>query len=216
MAPGAVKTTPRFDWCYNNAGDYAATSIDASTKYMASGFTLSTDGAQINLYSGGEPITHGGGGGPGAAEGTMMGNHTGVRRHIMRRDGFVGVEAGYGGAHLPASQWPQVLTVPLRVPNASACASGDVELRANLLSGAGGGAYFQLELAAEAFPNYTLSNSVLLRGNWIDGPVSWGDDDPDIGARVVTRFSNNDVQVRVAMRDAELFSLSFRCVQRSK
>ena len=52
-------------------------------------------------------------------------------------------------------------------------------------------------------------------GNWIDGPVSWGNDDPDIGARVVTPFSGREVQVRVAMRDAELFSLSFRCTQRS-
>ena len=73
--------------------------------------------------------------------------------------------------------------------------------------------YFQLELAGENFSNWTLANSVLLRGNWIDGPVSWGSDDPDIGARVVTPFSNRKVQVRVAMRDAELFSLSFRCVQ---
>ena len=79
MAPGTGKTNPRFDWCYNNVGDYASTSIDASTKYMASGYILSADGAQLNLYSGGEPITHGGGGGPGA-EGSMMGNHTGIRR----------------------------------------------------------------------------------------------------------------------------------------
>ena len=139
LAPGAGNTNPRFDWCYDNVGDYAATSIDASTKYMASGVVLSADGATLSLYSGGEPITHGGGGGPGA-EGTMMGAHTGIRRHIMRRDGFVGLSAGYGGAHLPVSHWPQMLTVPLSVPNASACASGDIELRANLLSGVGGGA----------------------------------------------------------------------------
>ena len=82
----------------------------------------------------------------------------------MRRDGFVGVEAGYGGAHLPPTQWPQMLTIPLRVPNASKCASGDVELRANLLSGVGGGAYFQLERANEAFTNFTFAKSVLLRG----------------------------------------------------
>ena len=93
-----------------------------------------------------------------------QGNHTGIRRHIMRRDGFVGVEAGYGGAHLPQTQWPQMLTIPLRVPNASKCASGDVELRANLLSGVGGGAYFQLERANEPFTNFTFAESVLLRG----------------------------------------------------
>ena len=82
---------------------------------------------------------------------------------VMRRDGFIGLQAGYGGAHLPPTQWPQMLTVPLRVPNASACASGDVELRANLLSGVGGGAYFQLELEGETFTNFSLGEAVLLR-----------------------------------------------------
>ena len=32
MAPGTGITNPRFDWCYNNVGDYAATSIDASSE----------------------------------------------------------------------------------------------------------------------------------------------------------------------------------------
>jgi len=57
-----------------------------------------------------------------------------------------------------------MLTIPLRVPNASKCASGDVELRANLLSGVGGGAYFQLERVNEPFTNFTFAKSVLLRG----------------------------------------------------
>jgi hypothetical protein len=47
----------------------------------------------------------------------------------------------------------------------------------------------------------------------IEGHVSWGEDDPDIGARVVTALSLQHVQIRVSMRDAELFSLTFGCTQ---
>jgi hypothetical protein len=64
-----------------------------------------------------------------------MGQHSAVLRHVIRTDGFVGLEAGYGGANSNQETWPQMLTVPLRVPRASLCASGDVELRANLISG---------------------------------------------------------------------------------
>eukprot|EP01052_Picozoa_sp_SAG31_P045880 SAG31_NODE_8555_length_1431_cov_1.148649_2_plen_160_part_01 len=117
-------------------------------------------------------------------------------------------------AHAGPTEWPQLLTVALLVPNASECASGDVELHANLITGVSGGAFFQLEQGGLAIPNYTLADSVLLAGNWIAGPVSWGDDDPDVGARVVTPFSGQRVHVRVAIRDAELFSLSFACTQR--
>ena len=67
--------------------------------------------------------------------------------------------------------------------------------------------------------NYTLSDSVLLRGNWVDGPISWtavSTDDPDRSSRVITQFGGGSVRVRVAMRDAELFSLSMGCVQKPK
>lgn len=216
----------RMEWCYNYKGDLTDSAIDTGSKYMASGYLLSADGAQIYLYSGGEPLTHGGGATPGN-EGSIN-IHSGVKRHIIRRDGFVGLEAGYIGAHLPRTEWPQVLTVPLRVPDAAACASGDVELRANILTGVGGGAFFQLEEASpsvaslnDSIPlmNYTLFDSVLLRGNWVNGPVSWtrqSTDDPDHSQRVLTPFSGRNVRVRVAMRDAELFSLSMGCVQSPK
>ena len=59
MAP---RTTPRFDWCSNDADDLGASAIDTGTKYMASGYLLSSDGAEVMLYSGGEPQSHGGGG----------------------------------------------------------------------------------------------------------------------------------------------------------
>jgi hypothetical protein len=132
-------------------------------------------------------------------------------------DGFVGLEAGYGGAHAAPAAWPQMLTVPLEMPNASLCASRDIELQANILTGVGGGAVFQLERGGRAIANRTLADSVLLRGNWIRGRVAWGaaTDDPDNGRRaVLTAWSGQAVQVRVAMRDAELFSLSVGCTQR--
>lgn len=228
MAPELVDAGldgARMEWCYNYKGDLNASAIDTGSKYMASGYLLSADGTQINLYSGGEPLTHGGGGAPGS-EGSIN-IHSGVKRHVLRRDGFVGLEAGYVGAHLTRIEWPQMLTVPLRVPDAAACASGDVELRANLLTGVGGGAFFQLEVSSSSDPNssrtpitnYTLLDSVLLRGNWINGPVSWSrqsTDDPSHSYRVLTPFSGHDVHVRVAMRDAELFSISMGCVQTPK
>ena len=76
-----------------------------------------------------------------------------------------------------------------------------------------GGAFFELCQNGAALEGFTLNESVLLRGNWIDGRVGWGEDTA-FGTRVLTRWSTQQVQVRVAMRDAELFSLSMGCTQR--
>ena len=54
--------------------------------------------------------------------------------------------------------------------------------------------------AIAAIPGFTLNTSVLLAGNWIDGHVSWGDDE-SLATRVLTRFSG---QVR-------RFCLNFAC-----
>ena len=219
LASGA----PRFDWCYNGAFATNGSSVNTGTVYMATGYVKSADGAQLSLYSGGTPQSHGGGGlpptpAPGGKrighEG-FMGQHSAVLRHVIRTDGFVGLEAGYGGANSNQEEWPQMLTVPLRVPRASLCASEDVELRANLISGVGGGAYFAIEQHGAAVPNFTVHDSVLIAGDWIDARVGWGGD-TGFETRVLTRFSEQDVQIRVAMRDAELFSLSMGCVQRAR
>jgi hypothetical protein len=183
---------------------------------MASGYAVSSDGSQLSLYSGGEPESHGGGGNPQKHTEGYISHHSGIKRHILRLDGFVGLEAGYGGAHKSPANWPQMLTVPLAIPNASACASGDIQLHANIVTGAGGGATFQLEQNGQPIVNYTLADSVLLRGNWIKGRVLWGatTDNPDAGRHaVLTPWSGQKLQVRVAMRDAELFSLSMGCTQ---
>ena len=108
-----VDSPQRIDWCRNSAANLNETAIDAGTKYMASGYVVSPDGTQLSLYSGGVPATHGGGGVPGG--------HSGIKRHVLRQDGFVGLEAGYFGAHAPSAQWPQMLTVPLAMPDASLC-----------------------------------------------------------------------------------------------
>ena len=220
LATGA----PRFDWCYNGAFATNGTSVNGGTVYMATGYLVSDDGSQLSLYSGGTPQSHGGGaqppspapsGGKPIGHEGYMGQHSAVLRHTIRRDGFLGVEAGYGGANANQETWPQMLTVPLHVPNANACASKDVELRTNLLSGVGGGAYFAIEQNGSAVSGFTVHDAVLIAGNWIDARVGWGDD-TSFATRVLTRFSGEDVQVRVALRDAELFSLTFGCVQRSR
>lgn len=151
----------------NSAFDLNQSAIDTGTKYMASGYLLSNDGTELSFYSGGTPESHGGGGIPvpnGTGTVGSINPHSGVRLHKLRRDGFVGLEAGYGGAH-NRSKWAQMLTVPVLVPNASACASGSVELRANIVTGVAGGAYFQLEREGIPIPNFTLQDSVLLAGN---------------------------------------------------
>ena len=136
--------SPRFDWCYNNAFATNGSAVNGGTVYMATGYVVSADGSQLSLYSGGVPTTHGGGGqsptpapggGPPIGHEGFMDQHSAVLRHVIRTDGFVGLEAGYTGANANQEEWPQMLTVPLRVPNGSLCASNDVELRANLISG---------------------------------------------------------------------------------
>ncbi len=56
---------------------------------MASGYLLSGDGAEISLYSGGTPESHGGGGIP-VVNGTgtvgAINPHSGIRLHKIRRD----------------------------------------------------------------------------------------------------------------------------------
>ena len=61
----ATQGTPLFDWCSNSPPDLAGTSINGGTVYMATGFVVSPDGSELSLYSGGTPMTHGGGGGAG-------------------------------------------------------------------------------------------------------------------------------------------------------
>jgi hypothetical protein len=79
----------------------------------------------------------------------------------------------------------------------------------------GGGAYFAIEQHGAVVENFTVHDSVLIAGDWIDARVGWGSD-TSFGTRVLTRFSEQEVQIRVAMRDAELFSLSMGCVQRAR
>ena len=95
-----------------------------------------------------------------------------VRAHACNLQ--VGVEAGYEGAHTTATGWPQITTVPLTVPNASACASGDVELRANILVGVGGEAKFQLEQESSPLVGFSFNESLSVVGNWIDALVGFG------------------------------------------
>ena len=112
MAPGAPPAE-RFDWCYNSAADLNASAIDTGTKCeqqlpfcvlpkpqrscwtdMATGYILSADGSQLSLYSGGTPESHGGGGDGAAGQEGTMNPHSGVKRHTIRTDGFVGLESG--------------------------------------------------------------------------------------------------------------------------
>ena len=38
----------------------------------------------------------------------------------------------------------------------------------------GGGAYFAIEQRGVAIPNFTVHDSVLIAGDWIDARVGWG------------------------------------------
>ena len=199
---------PAFNWCQSQAWAYANTPAGTGTNYMATGYILSEDGAQVYLYSGAMSSSHGALG-LSALHNIGDGDQSIVQRHVLRRDGFVFAEAGYAGATSHCSTWPYLLTHALAVPDASACFSGKLGLRVNVETGVGGAAFFELSQGGTPLAGFGLNDSIMVKGNWISARVGW-----EAAANYstgLTRFSGGSVQVKVAMRDARLFSLSVGC-----
>ena len=121
--------------------------------------------------------------------------------------GFVFVEAGYGGATIPRSSWPYLLTKPLAIPKGLDCASGAVALRVNIETGVGGAAFFELSRNGEAIAGFGLNDSIMIKGNWISARVGWlgaaaSNGSPTNRTTGLTSFGGGFVQVKASMRDA--------------
>ena len=112
-----------------------------------------------------------------------------LRRGALRLDGFVSVNAGYGGGSL--------LSKPLRfagkelVLNYATSAAGSV--RAELLDASG-----------RPIPGHRLEESREMYGDEIEAVVSWR------GGSSVAAWAGRPVRLRLALTDADVYSLRFR------
>ena len=111
------------------------------------------------------------------------------RRYSLRTDGFVAVNAGYGGG--------EFTTPPL-------CFSGDT-LELNYSTSAVGWVKVEvMDASGQPQAAFTMTAAPELYGDEIEGVYTWGDD-ADVGA-----LAGKPVRLRFALRDADLFAFRFR------
>ena len=110
------------------------------------------------------------------------------RRGTIRTDGFVSVNAGYGGGEL--------VTRPLTFEGR--------ELVINYSTSAFGSVRVELQdEAGSALDGYALNQSPVLYGDAIEHTVSW-ESGPDVSA-----LAGRPVRLRFALTDADLYSIRF-------
>ncbi len=111
------------------------------------------------------------------------------RRYSLRTDGFVAVNAGYGGG--------EFTTPPM-------CYSGDA-LELNYSTSAVGWVKVEIQDASgQVLGGFSMAAAPELYGDEIEGVYKWGDD-VDLGA-----LAGKPVRLRFALRDADLFAFRFR------
>lgn len=114
--------------------------------------------------------------------------HAAVSRAVMRLDGFVSVDAPYGGGEL--------VTRPLRFEGS--------RLELNLDTSAGGGVRVELlDASGNPLPGFSGDASPWLVGNSVRVPVAWKGQ-ADLGS-----VAGEPVRVRFAMRDCKLYAFQF-------
>lgn len=112
-----------------------------------------------------------------------------IERLTLRPDGFISVNAGYGGG--------EMVTVPLRF-------AGE-QLAINLATGAAGGVRVELQdVGGEPIAGFTLEEADELIGDALDRVVTWRGGQRDLGA-----LAGRAVRVRFVMRDADLYAMRF-------
>ena len=113
----------------------------------------------------------------------------GGRRYVLRTDGFVSVNAGYGGGEMVTKALE--FTGSELVLNYSTSAAGSIRVEIQSPDGS-------------ALPEYGLTDSLPLVGDAIEGAVHWrhGSD--------VSTLSGKQVRLRYVLRDADIYSMRFR------
>ena len=120
---------------------------------------------------------------------------SGIGRSVMRLDGFVSADAGYGGGEL--------VTPVIRFEGA--------KLELNLDTAGGGSVKVELQdHQGRPIANYAESDASFLCGNSVGMPVRWGE------KTEVGELSGRPIKIRFVMRDCKLYAFQFRASMRSE
>ena len=112
-----------------------------------------------------------------------------LARYSVRLDGFASLHAGYAGG--------EMVSKPFRFSGRS--------LEVNYATSAAGSLRFELQdKAGRALPGYALAESREIVGDEVARSVSW------TGRTNVSALAGQIVRLRVALKDADLFSFRFR------
>jgi hypothetical protein len=111
------------------------------------------------------------------------------RRYVLRTDGFVSANAGYGGG--------EMVTKVLEFTGS--------ELVLNYSTSAAGGVRVEMQAPdGSALPDYGLEDCLPLVGDEIEGVVRWRH------GRDLGTLSGQKVRVRYVLKDGDLYSMRFR------
>jgi len=112
-----------------------------------------------------------------------------LRRHTLRVDGFVSVNAPLSGGEMLTR--PLVFSGSELVMNYSTSAAGSVQLELQDAQGV-------------PLPGFALDDSEMMYGDSLEQPMLWKNS-PDLG-----QWAGTPVRLRFVLKDADLFSLRFR------
>ena len=113
---------------------------------------------------------------------------TGIDRAVLRLDGFVSADAGYGGG--------EMVTPPIRFEGR--------RLELNVDTGAGGSVRVELQdEKGRPVPGYTAKEATFICGNSVRMPVSWGE------RQEVSELPGKPTKIRFVMRDCKLYAFQF-------
>ena len=116
-------------------------------------------------------------------------SRTAISRSILRLDGFISADAGYGGAWL--------LTPPLTFQGS--------RLELNLDTGAGGWAQVEiLDAGGKPIPGFGMAQADPINANSVRFPVTWQ------GRGDVSALAGRPVRLRIQARACKLYAFQFR------
>lgn len=128
-------------------------------------------------------------------EGYLFGSHVNIRRHTIRMDGFVSVNAPYRGGEIITK--PLIFNGNYLTMNFATSAQGSVRVEV-------------LDINGQPIPGLELFNSPMMRGDHLERVVVWRD---PRGGRERTsdlsHLSGRPIRLRFVLEDADLFSFQF-------